>query len=227
MKRFIYEPIPEYDRATAIQEIESGVTERVTGALLALAFYDSDWLYVQNLCIEHAKNSNQSIRGTAILCFGHLARIHRKLQTEIAVPLVIEALQDSTDYVRGCADDTLEDLLIFCTSEDYERTSALEQLESRRIDAVLLALYAIAKHDVDVGFVQAKCIEYAHHPNQVIRGQALKGFATMVYEHRQIGSDQIMLILSEASKTDDYAGQCARAAIECIETYMQAADNRI
>jgi hypothetical protein len=221
MKQFTYEPIPEYDRDTALREMESAVTERVTRALLALAFYDSDWHFVQSLCITHSKNPDQNIRGIAILCLGHLARIHKRLQTEVAVPQVIEGLQDSNDYVRRCAEDALEDILMFCTGNDYERTSVLEQLKSERIDDILLALYAIAKNEPDSEFAQANCVEYSHYFNEVIKGQALKGFATIVYEHRQIDLAKVMPILSEASRAGGYSGECARSTIECIEAYRQ------
>jgi hypothetical protein len=222
MNQFIYEPIPEYDRDTAIQEMESGVTERLTRALLALAFYDSDWRFVQSLCIKNSKDADENIRGIAILCLGHLARIHRALQTEIAVPAVVEALEDSSNYVRGCAGDTLDDIMIFCSGDKYERATALERLKSKRIDDVLLALFAIAKNEVDSEFAQAKCVEYAHHPDEVIRGQALKGFATIAYEHRKIDLDQIMPILEAATRLNGYAGECARSTIECVETYIEA-----
>jgi hypothetical protein len=222
MKQFIYEPIPEYDRDTAIQEMESGVTERLTRALLSLAFYDSDRHFVQSLCIKHSKDANDDVRGIAILCLGHLARIHRALQTDNAMSTVIEALHDSNNYVRGCAEDALDDIMIFCSGDEYQRATALEQLKSGKIDDVLLALFAIAKNEPDSEFAQAKCVEYAHHPDEVIRGQALKGFATIVYEHRKITIDQIMPMLIAASKLNSYAGECARSTIECIKTYIEA-----
>src|SRR3954452_10439290 len=108
MTQLIYEPIPEYDWDTAIRELESGIKERITLALLSLAFHGSgsDWLYVQTLCLKYAKSEDQNIRRTAILCFGYLGRF-QTLQTDIVLPVVIEALQDSSDFVRGCADETL------------------------------------------------------------------------------------------------------------------------
>ena len=88
----IYREVPEYDRDTAIREIDSGVSERMVEALLALAFHNPDWHWVQDICIKYSNSSDANVRGVAILCFGHLARLHRMLDTEIVVPIVIEAM---------------------------------------------------------------------------------------------------------------------------------------
>ena len=224
MERSTYISIPDYDRDTALREIDSGITDRVVLALLSLAFYDPDWRWVQNLCVNFSKNLNDNIRGVAILCFSHLAHIHRELDTEITVPIVIDGLKDPSDYVRGTAEDTLEEILMFCTPKDYDRAAALELLRSERIDKTLLGLFAIAKRDRDSKFAEGKCIEYSTHPNEVIRGQALKGFATIVWEHREIDVEKAIGILSEAAKKEGYAVECARSAIDCIETYLEGDD---
>lgn len=224
MERLTYVPIPDYDRGAAIREIESGVADRIVLALLALAFNDADGHWVQNLCVNFSNNPNDNVRGTAILCFGYIARFRGTLDTEVTVPIVIEGLSDPSDFVRENAADTLDDILIFCIPKDYDRAAALELLRSERIDNILLGLFAIARSDSDSEFAQGKCLEYSTHPNDIIRGQALKGFATIVFEHRQINLEKVMPILSEAANRDGYAGECARSAIECIETYSRADD---
>jgi hypothetical protein len=222
MERLNYIEIPVYEKGTAVREIESGAPDRIALSLLALAFHETDWPWVQNLCVNFSNDLNNNVRGTAIQCFGYIARFRGTLDTEVAVPLVIDALSDSEDFVRGIADDALEDILMFCIPTDYARHAALELLRSDRIDNKLLGLSAIARSDSDSKFAQAKCIEYSTHPDEVIRGQALKGFGTIVWEHRHIDLEKVMRILSEASNSDGYAGECARSAIDYIETYRQA-----
>lgn len=113
---------------------------------------------------------------------------------------------------------------MFCIAEDYDRTKALALLKSQRIDKILLGLFAIAKRDSDSKFAQEICIEYSTHPNEVVRGEALKGFATIVWENRPIDVEEVMRILSEAVNDTGYRGLCARSAIECIETYLSTED---
>ena len=225
MKNLIYKEIPEYDRATALQEIDSCVTTRVVDALLALAFYEPDWRWVQGLCVEHSRSANENVRGVAILCFGHLARIHRMLDTEMVVPVIINAMADPSNFVRGHSEDALDDILMFCIPDAYQRAAAIEKLGSERIDSILLGLYDIAKNDSDSQFAQAVCIEHSNHPNQIVRGVALRGFAAIVYQHGQIDNGKIIGILTEAAQVNGYAGERARSAIECIEKYLLADDN--
>lgn len=82
-----YEEIDEYDREFAIKELESGDVKRTRMALLSLALYDSDWKSVQDICIKYSDHSDDNIRGIAVLCFGHLARIHGTLETERVLPI--------------------------------------------------------------------------------------------------------------------------------------------
>lgn len=225
MNQLIYEPVPEYDRDTALHEIESGNPEKVIRALLSLAFYDSDWRSVQNLCVNFSNDLNENVRGIAILCFGYIAHFQASLDTQVAIPIVIERMNDSSTYVRGNAYDALEDILMFCTPPNYSRAEALDFLTAEQIDKNLLGLFAITKNDTDSEFAQEICLKYSSHPEEIIRGQALKGFATIIYEHRQIDLEKVLPILSGAAKNDGYAGECARVAIECIETYSEEGDS--
>jgi hypothetical protein len=224
-ERLTYVEVPKYDKDTAVREIESDAPDRIVLALLALAFYDTDWRWVQNHCVRLSNNPNDNVRGTAILCLGYIARFRGTLDTELAVPLVIDAMSDPDAFVRGNAADALDDILLFCIPENYDRAKALELLRSERVDDILLGLFGIARSDGDSEFAQGKCFEYSTHPNEAIRGQALKGFATIVYEHRHIDVEKVMRVLSEAAERDGYAAECARSAIECIETYLQADDS--
>src|ERR1700753_1116504 len=121
MKQITYLPIPDYDRNTALDEIASGVPERIVNALLALAFSDTDWRWTQDLCMSFVDSPDDNIRGIAILCLSYVARFRRMLDTETAIPIAIAALDDPSDYVRGNADYALEDILMCCISENYDR----------------------------------------------------------------------------------------------------------
>ena len=224
-QNLIYKAVPELDRDTALKELDSGFAERAVEALLALAFYDPDGRWVQNICRKYSGSSNEDVRRIAILCFGHLARIHRTLETELVVPIVIEAMEDPSAYLSGTARDALGDILMFCIPDNYQRTAAVANLGSERIDRILLGLFEIAKNDSDSQFAQERCLEYSHHPNPVIRGVALNGFATIICQHRQIDLEATMRLLAEAAGSDGYPGECARSAIDSIETHLLAIED--
>ncbi|MEF2246496.1 hypothetical protein [Paenibacillus sp. IITD108] len=108
-----YEEIQEYDKDSTIQELKLGDDKRIINALLGLAFNEQDWKWVQDICLQFSNNSNYKVRGIAILCFGHLARIHGQLETELVLPIVKKALNDSNEFVRGHANSALDDIQFF------------------------------------------------------------------------------------------------------------------
>lgn len=101
------------NREWALEQIKSDETDRIADALLSLAFYNEDWMFVENLCIEYSSHSDSKVRGIAILCFGHLARIHGQLHNEKVMPIINKALMDKDDFIRGHAHDAKDDINTF------------------------------------------------------------------------------------------------------------------
>jgi hypothetical protein len=63
--------------------------------------------------VRLAGHENADVRGNAVVGFGHIARINRKL-TESRVRLLIEdASRDENDYVRGHAESAADDVELF------------------------------------------------------------------------------------------------------------------
>jgi hypothetical protein len=110
----IYREVPEWDREFSLLELQSGEDARVAEALLAITHNDGDWRFVQELLIEYAANESSGVRCMALLCFGHLARIHSTLDKDRVIPILKAALADSDWYIAGVAGDALEDVAIFC-----------------------------------------------------------------------------------------------------------------
>ena len=108
-----YEEVQEYDKESVIEELQSTEANRVVNALLGLSFHEENWKWVQDTCIQYSSHSDYKVRGVAILCFGHLARIHGELDTERVIPIVKKALCDSNDIVVGHANSDLDDIKIF------------------------------------------------------------------------------------------------------------------
>lgn len=83
----------------------------ICDALVSITFYESDWKWVQNKCLDFLNDENSEIRGLAATCLGHLARIHRKLEKE----KVLSALHDQLDdcAISGQIEDALDDINMF------------------------------------------------------------------------------------------------------------------
>lgn len=113
MKRMQYKKVPTSNRDYCIQQLETGESQAIVEALLSLAFHDPDWQFVQELLIKYSRSSIPDVRYMAILCFGHITRIHGKLDKERVMPILKAALEDPDWRIRGTSEDVLEDIEIF------------------------------------------------------------------------------------------------------------------
>lgn len=80
----------------------------VCNALVRVTFHDPDWRWVQEKCLLFARHSSPEIRGLAVTCFGHIARIHRVLDMEKVLPVLESLLKDPE--IGGRAEDALDDI---------------------------------------------------------------------------------------------------------------------
>ncbi|MCM3630408.1 hypothetical protein M3194_24040 [Paenibacillus glycanilyticus] len=108
-----YEEINGYDQRKTFDDLHSGESKKVVNALLSHSFHEDDWKQVQDICIHHSSDQNSNVRGIAILCFGHLARIHGELELEHVLPIVKKALNDPSEFVRSHATSALDDIKFF------------------------------------------------------------------------------------------------------------------
>jgi hypothetical protein len=109
MQKLQYEPIPRTSR----DEIESAIarddSEQLVYAALSAAFYDDDATWIENVCARLANHPNVNVRGNAVEGFGHIARIHRTLNTWVK-PIIERAVCDEDSWVRGKALDAADDV---------------------------------------------------------------------------------------------------------------------
>ncbi len=97
-----------------INLINSDNPDTIVRGLLSLALNADDGEFVQDLMVRYSQHKNENIRGIAILCFGHIARIHRAVNKELIIPLINDALNDESKFVRGHAHSALDDIKMFC-----------------------------------------------------------------------------------------------------------------
>src|SRR5262245_27843779 len=106
-----YEEIDSISRSDAMDALGSANPKDICKAFVRLAFHDPDLRWVQSLCIELTEHSIVEVQSTAILCLGHLARIHRALDMERVVPLLIELRKNP--LLSSRVDDAMDDIEIF------------------------------------------------------------------------------------------------------------------
>jgi len=99
------------------EEVESAISrndaDELPHAVLSAALYTDDPTWAEDVCFRLVKHEHSNVRGNAILGFGHIARIHRRLDEGRVKPLLEAALRDESDYVRGQADAAADDVVSF------------------------------------------------------------------------------------------------------------------
>ncbi len=83
---------------------------------IAVSLYAPDFEWAQGVCLRLATHPNTTVRGNAILGFGHLARRFRTLDRVSIEPLITAALLDQSEFVRGQAEAASEDVQLFLDS---------------------------------------------------------------------------------------------------------------
>jgi hypothetical protein len=104
---------PEYTGQQALLDaINRNDTMLLPSMIIATVLYDDDFEFARTACIRLCEHESETIRGNAILGFGHLARRFGELgEQEIAI--VRRGLHDPSEYVRGQAHAAAGDLKHF------------------------------------------------------------------------------------------------------------------
>jgi hypothetical protein len=109
LDRVQYREVQERDRQDIELLLRSPEKTDRLDALLSAAYYDPDWRWVQDLCLDFLTHADNAERRLAATCLGHLARIHKQLDIELVLsslaplkndPLVSSSVQDALDDIR-------------------------------------------------------------------------------------------------------------------------------
>ena len=95
-------------RAELERLLDSGDENAMIDALLSAASYDSDWQWVQAICLRYLDHPANGVRWNAATGLGYIARIHKKLDVEIVVPRLL-ALRTDAD-IGSNVQDALDDI---------------------------------------------------------------------------------------------------------------------
>lgn len=98
-------------RDLAEKAFESNDTKKICDALIRVTYYDDDYNWVQKKCVGYLKSNDIDVKRLAIICLGHLARIHNKLDKKQIIPL-LKALKSDKE-LGGIAEDALDDIEMF------------------------------------------------------------------------------------------------------------------
>lgn len=89
----------------------SNDVQLITESLVALALYEKDWRWAQNVCLAFLDNDNPDISGLAATSLGHIARVNRKLDKEKLKFALAKKINDP--LIGGRVQDALDDIEIY------------------------------------------------------------------------------------------------------------------
>ncbi|MDR2905201.1 MAG: MBL fold metallo-hydrolase [Helicobacteraceae bacterium] len=96
-----------------LEHLKSNEVSTVTNALLYATLNFNDWIWIQDECLKLANHQNVDIKGLAVTCLGHLARIHSSINKAKVLPVLFDKLNDKD--ISGRAQDALDDIKMFAT----------------------------------------------------------------------------------------------------------------
>jgi hypothetical protein len=86
--------------------------EELRHVVIAVALEEPDWTVAHQVCLRLARHADPTVRGNALLGFGHLAR-RFGMASEEARALVNSGLTDSDPHVKAQSESAVDDIAMF------------------------------------------------------------------------------------------------------------------
>ncbi|MEV4240874.1 MULTISPECIES: HEAT repeat domain-containing protein [unclassified Nocardia] len=106
-----YQSLEPIGRNEAIAMLDSEDNLAVSQAILRLALHDPDGGWVTDRALALLENPDPNVRSGAVTALGHIARIHRAIDTDRVVPALRELVNDP--IIGGRVEDALDDITVF------------------------------------------------------------------------------------------------------------------
>ncbi len=108
----LYTDIPVLSRQEIETQLTSGSSSLIAIALISAALYQEDTAWVEQICLRYGNSEDFVARAAALQCFGHLARLHGRLNSLSSVEKCLAEAEKDT-RLAGRASDVRGDLKMF------------------------------------------------------------------------------------------------------------------
>ena len=103
MENNIYKEVADVSRTELDNAIRQNNVDVLIRSVISIALYHEDAEWVAGVCKCLSKHANPTVRGNAILGFGHLARRFGSLDEATVKPIIERGLSEIDSYVNGQA----------------------------------------------------------------------------------------------------------------------------
>lgn len=103
---------PYEGRAVLAAALQAGDTKPILDALLSVTYYDPDWPWLQDTCLSLLDHRDPWVRRLAVICLGHIATFHRRLDQQLVTRRLTELQlrdEDAAD-LAAVIEDALGDI---------------------------------------------------------------------------------------------------------------------
>lgn len=105
-----YEDVPFSGVADAEAAILRNAPEELLRVPIAVSLYADDFEWAQELCFRLASHPHPTVRGSALLGLGHLARRWGRIDSNRTPQWIEAGLRDADPFVRGQAENARDDI---------------------------------------------------------------------------------------------------------------------
>jgi len=112
MSKLIYQDVHtnEFSDSDVWDAIKSDDVEALTLIPIKLCFCHENWRFVQDVSVRRSEHPNEYVRGNSFRGFAYTAMNLNKLEKNIVKPILLRGIKDESDWVKGCAQDALDDI---------------------------------------------------------------------------------------------------------------------
>ena len=108
-----YEKTPEFDITSALEFLKSGKDSEIVNGLLSIVLNSGDYDLSMEKSIKFAKKESQWLKGCGIECFGHIARIHKKIDLDSVTGIISDGLKSKNKLIVGKSESAIDDITHF------------------------------------------------------------------------------------------------------------------
>ena len=105
-----YQEVRPFSDIEVLEALNRDVAQELSVVVIGVSMYHPNLNTASTLCTRLANHKDPTVRGNAILGFGHLARRFQMLDEATIKPIIESGLVDPFEYVRGQAWTAVDDL---------------------------------------------------------------------------------------------------------------------
>jgi hypothetical protein len=112
-KGLIFHNPEKEEKQEVLKILKSGDSGAICNTLVAVAFHEEDLNFCIKVIVECLNHPDDNVKGLAVLCIGHLARIHGELPEDIVIPIMLKALKSKVKAVKDRVVHAMSDIHVF------------------------------------------------------------------------------------------------------------------